>query len=227
MRDIRKHGWLWILLLWGCGPGEAPPPEYAPIEGRPVQRAGPPPAVAAARPPADRARVEQAAGYRGARWGSSLEEVRMRFPSAGVALGGKLTMDGEVAGRRAQTVLLFGDDRLDRVVVSFKEQHGDPQLYIQDFFALRDLLTKKHGKPTREISRGRQGETTLRSSPSSWGQKVARGELTLLTVWTRPHTEIVLACGGHEGRPHLSIEYTAVGLAGQTTREQRKQLDGL
>lgn len=223
----RNLGWLWMLIpLAGCGSGEAPPPEYAPLEGRPAQRAGPPTAAVPAQAPAGArgARLAEGGGYRGARWGSSLEEVRMRFPSAQIALGGKLTLDGEVAGRRAQTVFLFGDNKLNQAVVSFREQHEDPQLYIQEFFALRDLLTKKHGPPTREITRGKEGETTLRSRPSGWGQKVSRGELSLLSVWSKPDTEIVLACGGHEGRPHLSIAYSAVGLAGRTTRQQ---LDGL
>ena len=74
------------------------------------------------------------------------------------------TAQAPVAGYKAQTVFFFGEERLSKVVVTFQESHDDPNQYIQDFFALRALLTKKYGKSVKEINRWRERDPIQKPS---------------------------------------------------------------
>lgn len=170
------------------------------------------------------AEQQRSQSFRKAAWGMSMAEV--------------VASEGREPDQRADGLLIYKDridqfdchagfvfvaDQLVRGTYLIGVEHVNDTLYLSDYAELKDLLTKKYGKPEED-------ETIwlndlYRDDPADWGRAIAVGHLAQYTIWQTQSTTIHLALQGDNFDVSLRIEY--VSKAHQGLEEQHRRSSAL
>ncbi len=160
---------------------------------------------------ANRVRSFQAAdGYRGTKWGMTAKQVRTLFPK-GRSDGTRWVIADPVAGYPAVTAFEFVGDRLVEASAYVARDYENQNRYLDDFAALKALLTEKYGKP--EVDETNWSQTLYKDTPEHWGTAVAVGHLSLGAAWTTKDTRVMIACRGNNGKVAVGIVYDSIALS--------------
>jgi len=159
--------------------------------------------------------------FRRARWGMTKTQVlktetaklMMDTTIRGVDL---LIYTGEVAGFNCNIGYIFAEGKLVRGKYMFTHSHSNKNDYILDFNKLKEILTKKYGKP---IEDKRLWKNDLyRDDPQYWGFAISLGHLIYLATWETPATDttdttiITLLLNGENFEIMFCIEYLSKNL---------------
>lgn len=154
----------------------------------------------------------RAQDFRGINWGMSVEQVKSI--ETGVVLDENENMfvyAVEVAGRDA---LLFYR-HVNSVVVgggySFQAQHINKNEYINDYEALKQLLTAEYGGPETEEVFWKNDR--YRNEEELHGREVGMGHLVYWADWDAGNTKIELALHGNNNLHVLAMNYASVAHA--------------
>jgi hypothetical protein len=133
-------------------------------------------------------------GYRDARWGMTMEEVKKVAPDAQASWRfptSLVVFNDRVAGKPARVVFRFAEDRLIIVMVQFMETHPDSKSkYVNDYDEIEKVLTTKYGEPEKKVD--------------DWS-----GHLIKFIAWSTDKTDVQLACRGDDRELGVTIRYAS------------------
>ena len=89
----------------------------------------------------------------------------------------------EAAGKDASVVYYFEDGKLYLILVVFKEEHSNDNLFIDDFEDVDEALKTKYGTPYIDAKK-MWSDDTYQSDPNDWGFAVRVGDLTYMTLFS-------------------------------------------
>ena len=85
------------------------------------------------------------------------------------------------------------------------EDHTNKNFYINDYEELKEILTKKYGKPKKDEKIW--DNELYKDDRSSWGLAVSVGHLAYGASWETSTTEIVLRLSGDNYKISLILAY--------------------
>jgi hypothetical protein len=104
----------------------------------------------------------------------------------------------------------LANDRLYRARYVLAAHHVIDGKYLSDYRDFQSVLTAKYGKPEKDEKIWKKG-VGIREDMNP-GTLVSIGDLTLVSVWETPDTEIVAAMTGKNFEVHCEVTYTSKAL---------------
>ena len=144
--------------------------------------------------------------FRNTNWGMSKEEVRLaerRNPDFETDNG--LVYKVIIDKYDCYCVYYFLENKLYMSAYRFNEEHNNKNAYIEDYENLKELLTKKYGKPTWENVNWK--DDFYKDIKGNWGLAVARGDLEYTITWEDPITTVQMRLTGESYKIDLIIAY--------------------
>lgn len=160
-------------------------------------------------------------GYRNAKWGMSMAEVRKIFPKSVPREGSLLIANDSVAGKNAFTAFIFTKNKLTVAGSTLQEKYVNKNSYLNDYRQLQALLIKKYGQP--EDDKEYWSQELYKDDPSQWGMAVSVGHLTLITTWKTDKTAVELSCTGEKFESTVKVRYASRELNALQEQEAEKE----
>ncbi len=152
------------------------------------------------------------AGFRRASWGDSLAQVKAsEVGQAAQETDVSVTYAVIIAQLNALAHYIFVSDRLVRAKYIVTEEHSSPELFLQDFARLDDLLSQKYGGA--HTRNDYWVDDLYQDDPTEWGFAVSLGHLARYHQWNLPDITIVLALTGDNYVVNLQVEYSSAEFA--------------
>lgn len=152
---------------------------------------------------------EQAYDFRKTNWGMSKEQVKAtedKKPDfeADDVLGYKVMVNE----KDFRCIYCFLEDKLYCSGYFFAGEHTNKNLYIDDYKELKEILTKKYGKPKMDIP-GLWKNDLYKDDKSHWGMAISVGHLVYGASWETSTTKIDLLLSGDNYKIELVLSYTS------------------
>ncbi|GAB3324361.1 hypothetical protein GCM10027299_21600 [Larkinella ripae] len=151
--------------------------------------------------------VKKAYDFRKMNWGDKIADVKkteLKAPDLEDTLR-IVYKDINVGLNKVMLLYFFKKGRAFMGVYDFSERHLNDNKYIEDFYSLKEDLTKKYGKPTLDTTAW--SGSLFRDNPNQFGTAVATGYLRYNTRWKKPNTEVALELKGDNLKAKLYITY--------------------
>lgn len=160
--------------------------------------------------------------FRQTRWGMSLEEVSKT--EVGKPIHNRdnvLVYSSTIAGKAVEVGYIFTQGLLFRAKYRLAEKHTNNNDYILDYISLKELLTKKYGKPEKDTKSWKND--LYKENSSHEGLAISMGHLFHYAEWKTEQTDIVIILSGDNFNITCEIEYTSKELKGRDNQEKEKQ----
>ena len=128
--------------------------------------------------------------FRSIKWGMTRSQVEAIEGTPQFDLPSGVGFPANIAGMNAELIYSFANNQAALGGYTFQTKHENPQGYIDDYYALQELLTKKYGKPVK--THIDWSNDLYRDQPQQWGMAVIAGDLQFASDWTTPTTKIEL-----------------------------------
>lgn len=151
--------------------------------------------------------------FRSAKWGMSRKQViatEGKEPDM-TRSGGLIAYNTKVSGMSCMAVYRFVKDQLVMGRYVFTVKHVNANLYLSDFDQLKEIITKKYGKPTEENVYW--SSNLYKSNPNHWGMAISAGHLSKYTTWENQATKMIIALSGDNFKVHIGLDYYSKRLA--------------
>ena len=144
--------------------------------------------------------------FRKTNWGMSKEEVKLteeRKPN----YEGDVALLYEVKIDKYDCLCIyhFLENKLFQSRYVFNEKHLNKNAFIEDYENLKELLTKKYGKPTWENVNWI--DDFYKDIKGNWRLAVARGDLEYIITWEDSITTVQVKLEGDNYKIYLAIVY--------------------
>ena len=116
-----------------------------------------------------------------------------------------LAYQGTVGGFDCLILYIFAEGKLVRAKYVFTETHSNQNDYISDFNTLKEILTKKYGKPDDDSHIWKND--LYKDDYQEWGLAISIGHLVYQAIWEISETKIFLTLSGENYKIWLEIEY--------------------
>lgn len=149
-----------------------------------------------------------AQGFRGNPWGSSTAYVKTHESFSLIKDEPySLWFTGQVAGFDSAAWYEFipGNDELAQAGYAFLQDHSNPNLYIDDYHKLQDILTSKYGTP--DVDTIDWKDDLYKGDQANYGMGVAMGHMVFITKWTTTTEDIGLVLSGDNADVSLGMLY--------------------
>lgn len=144
--------------------------------------------------------------FRNTNWGMSKEEVKLTEEKKSIYEDDdSLLYKVEIDKYDCYCGYYFLENKLYRSAYIFTEKHNNKNAYIEDYENLKELLTKKYGKPTWENVNWK--DDFYKDIKGNWGLAVARGDLEYLITWETFITDRQMRLTGENYKIDLIISY--------------------
>jgi len=145
--------------------------------------------------------------FRKANWGMSKEQVKVAEKNKIEIEDEEVIAIGRVEIDKKECIYVyhFLEDKLYRAGYGFMEKHTNKNLYINDYESLKEILTKKYGKP--EIDKVIWKNDLFKSAKQDWGTAISIGHLEYFSSWETPTTYINLGLNGDNYKISLTLGY--------------------
>mgnify|MGYP001081421307 CR=1 FL=1 len=152
---------------------------------------------------------EQVYDFRKTNWGMSKEQIKAtedKKPDfeADTMLGYDIT----ISEKDFACIYSFLEDKLYNSGYFFTGGHANKNLYIDDYKELKEILTKKYGKPKTDIP-GLWKNDLYKDDRSHWGMAISVGHLAYGALWETSTTKIDLMLSGDNYKIKLVLSYTS------------------
>lgn len=154
--------------------------------------------------------------FRKTNWGMSIEEVKLtedKKPGgeSDTAIAYKVKIDG----KDFICLYQFLENKLFFSGYNCKEEHTNYNIYIDDYEDLKEILTKKYGKPIKDEEMWDSfSEWELKAYKQNLGNSISVGFLTYFAIWETLTTRIELILDGDNYEINLRIRYISKELEG-------------
>ncbi|MBA7515713.1 hypothetical protein ES705_07756 [subsurface metagenome] len=149
--------------------------------------------------------------FRKVNWGMSKEEVKAtedKEPDS--EFDNSLVYYAKIDGDDYLCGYTFLEDKLHNTGYVFIGEHSNKNDYIQDYKNLKEILTKKYGKPWSD--RTTWDNDLFKDDRSQWGLAVSIGHLSYGNIWETSTTYITLWLDGDNYEISLGVAYDSVEL---------------
>jgi len=122
----------------------------------------------------------------------------------------RLFFQGDASGIPCYIFYEFSEGKLTQTAYwfySLDKSHDDKDVYISDYFNLKEKLTKKYGNPS--IDKQIWDNDLYKNDSKKWGVAISLGHLYIITGWETSVTEIGLVLNGKDNGVNLYILYTS------------------
>ena len=126
-----------------------------------------------------------------------------------------------ISGKDFRCFYSFLEDKLYKSGYSFTGKHTNKNHYIIDYENLKEILTKKYGKPKADIVLWEND--LFRYDKQEWGVAISVGHLLYRATWETPTTMIVLALSGDNYEIGLNMYYESKGLEEWAKQTKEKE----
>jgi len=144
--------------------------------------------------------------FRKANWGMSKKEVKEtegKEPDS--EFDNSLVYYVKIDGDDYLCGYSFLEDKLYNTGYSFWGEHSNKNDYIRDYKNLKEILTKKYGKP--KTDRTTWDNDLFKDDRSQWGLAVSIGHLSYGNIWETSKTYITLRLDGDNYEISLIVAY--------------------
>lgn len=157
--------------------------------------------------------------FRKINWGMTIEQVKAsedKKPDfeGDVAMGWALGYEIEIGLEDYYCFYYFLEDKLYLSAYAFAGNHTNKNDYIQDYEGTKELLIKKYGELNKKklLSSHNREEVyweyeLYKDDENDWGLAISVGELSYVSIWETPTTEIELILDGDNYEISLRIMY--------------------
>lgn len=160
-------------------------------------------------------KIPEQSNYRNTIWGMTKDEVKQIEGLSSLSL----TEDrsdyiayekDKIVGLPATIVYCFDDNqKLWRGVYNFSGiKHTNKNLYIDDYDALVDGLTKVYGSPS--YNERYWSDDLYEDDPEDWGFAISCGDVSFVAEWETPETDIWIRLSGDDYTVKLAIYYDSL-----------------
>ncbi|MBA7580090.1 hypothetical protein ES708_21977 [subsurface metagenome] len=145
--------------------------------------------------------------FRKTNWGMSVEQVKATEKNKIVLEDEKTLATGrvQVDGKECIYVYYFLEDKLYRTGYGFMEKHTNKNLHIDDYEDLKEILTKKYGKPV--LDKVTWKNDLFKNDKQNWGTAISIGHLDYFSSWETSTTFISLGLNGDNYKISLTLGY--------------------
>jgi hypothetical protein len=160
--------------------------------------------------------------FRKTTWGMSKKQV-MSTESAKIERDDEdvLAYSGTVSNMEALIAYIFAEGKLVRAKYVFLPVHTNENDYIIDYDNLKEILTKKYGKPISDEHYWR--DKLYQDDFSKWGFAVSLGHLTYYSKWETERSTVFLGLSGENYKVNLVTEYKSKQLASLEEKANEKK----
>ena len=116
-----------------------------------------------------------------------------------------ISYDVTISGKDFNCTYSFLEDKLYNGRYFFTGDHADKNLYIDDYEELKEILTKKYGKPMTDKMIWMND--LYKNDKSHWGMAIDEGDLIYETVWETPTKRIYLELSNGKFGINLTLSY--------------------
>lgn len=151
----------------------------------------------------------QTNGFRGMDWGNSKEFIIQNEKlELKVKKENSIAYGGEISGSKFIIAYLFtSNNKLSRGKYISMENHSNKNKFISDFENLKEILTKKYGKPLEDNEIW--FNDLYKNSYEDWGMAISVGHLSYSSRWETSDSGIVILLDGNNFKTRLAVEYTS------------------
>ena len=161
--------------------------------------------------------------FRKTNWGMSKEQVRATEDKKPDFEDDKwLGYEVKINGKDFGCLYCFLEDKLYRGEYFSEGEYTNKNLYIDDYEELKEILTKKYGKPKTDRP-GLWKNDLYKVDKSLWGIAISAGLLAYEASWETSTTEIWLRLEGDNDEISLGISYYSKELAGWVIQTIEKE----
>jgi len=161
--------------------------------------------------------------FRKTNWGMSKEQVRATEDKKPDFEDDKwLGYEVKINGKDFGCLYCFLEDKLYRGEYFSEGEYTNKNLYIDDYEELKEILTKKYGKPKTDRP-GLWKNDLYKVDKSLWGIAISAGLLAYEASWETSTTEIWLRLEGDNDEISLGISYYSKELAGWVMQTIEKE----
>jgi len=153
--------------------------------------------------------------FRKTTWGMNQSEVMQSEEGVSKFLkdydeGGRILFQGDASGIPCYIFYEFSEGKLTQTAYwfySLDKSHDDKDVYISDYFNLKEKLTKKYGNPS--VNKQIWNNDLYKNDSKKWGVAISLGHSYIITRWETSVTEIGLVLSGKDNGVNLYILYTS------------------
>ena len=152
---------------------------------------------------------EQVYDFRKTNWGMSKEQVKAtEDKKPGGESDTVIAYEVKIDAKDYVCLYQFLENKLFFSGYNYKEEHINYNLYIDDYEDLKEILTKKYGKPIKDEEMWDSlSEWELKAYKQNLGNSISVGFLTYFAFWETPTTRIELILDGDNYEINLRIRY--------------------
>ena len=167
-------------------------------------------------------------GFRNARWGVSPDQVKktesgVKWQESESDYGPVLYFETEIALLEARALFYFVKNSFEKGTYLITEEHADVRQYLIDHNTLKEILSKKYGKPSEEKEIWLND--LYKNDRQKWGIAISKGHLILTSTWEEAvDTQgiVKLTLTGDNNNVDLNIQYESPGYAKATDALKKK-----
>lgn len=147
--------------------------------------------------------------FRGYAWGTSVDEIKASEGTPDYEDDESLGYTGvEVAGNDAYAYYFFNNESLYKGGYAIINNYVDETKHIDDFMALKSLLTEKYGQPhTDDVV---WLDDLWKENSADWGIALISGDLQYTARWSVETTDITLSLSGENYSINFLLIYKDV-----------------
>ncbi len=143
--------------------------------------------------------------FQGVTWKTTMQELENLFPDI-KRVGEFYVKEDLVNGLDTELVFEFKNELLKTIMYTFKTEHSNRNIYIEDYLKIKEILIEKYGEPEKNIEKWRRD--LYKDDYQDYGMAIAIGDLEYRTIWNLPDVGILLNLIGD----NYKIEHTMIYL---------------
>lgn len=141
-------------------------------------------------------------------WNMTKEELKRKEGEPVKDDESGLTYESELASYPITVYYAFEKDKWSGVLYSFKQEHEDPNLYLNDYEKLLEIYVEKYGEP--DIEDENLKNELYKDDKVALGAAISAGDVRLSTIWETNTTTISLNFANYNSKYFLTVLYSKV-----------------
>lgn len=166
-------------------------------------------------------------GFRNAQWGMSKKDVLKTEKSNPVDKRvDYITYEGSIINLKSTIIFSFIDNKLVTGTYLIEDVYISNDLYLDDYYKLKTLLTEKYGFPIHSdvvwLNESFKGDKAYLN------MAIGMGHVKYVSLWQIDKTNIMLTLSGNQMKATLSIYYASREFQAKINEQVHNQsMDGL
>lgn len=149
--------------------------------------------------------------FRKTKWGMTPAQVKASESTSPIDEGRASQFDliivysGSVANLNTRYSYHFINNRLVSAFYHFEESYINSNQYIEDYYKIKEILTRKYGSPTKDSTVWIND--LYKDDPQNYGMAISIGHLVLQSDWQTPETDVRLTLRGENFQASVGVIY--------------------